>query len=134
MRNGAAPPLCEARNQATTRSSGRMRFLRFCVEQYEQGGSVKAGNNPGPASTSSEAEICVVSPRQDASNTALRQVFIQADVERTSPDATMVCTRTESHWGDLREIRSQMEHIGATRLLNLNMPGGNWLGRVVTST
>src|SRR5688572_8375561 len=78
MRNGAAPPLCEARSHATTRSSGRIRFLRFCVEQYEHGGSVKAGNNPGRASTSSEAVICAGSPRQSTSRTMMRRVFMQA--------------------------------------------------------
>src|SRR5262245_22504438 len=49
-RKGIAPPLCAPRIHAITRSSGRIRFLRFCVEQYEQGGSVRERNSPGPGS------------------------------------------------------------------------------------
>src|SRR5262245_66426093 len=46
-RRGIAPPLCAPRIQAIPRPSPRTNPLRCSVEQYEQGGSVKASNRPG---------------------------------------------------------------------------------------
>src|SRR5213080_4893321 len=65
-RSGRAPPLCDPRIQARTRSLPPTKPFRFSVEQYEQGGSVSDWKSPGRAMSFRWAEASSATSRKAA--------------------------------------------------------------------